>query len=232
MESPQPGPVVSAGGASCRLGPSPTAQAIRLTGLRVTRGDDLDALLEKLPEPPWDVELASDDPAVGLLSDRGFERYMGGVFMAREAAGVRADPPPDIEFADYRNDWAQAFSDLEARAMAGLAAFAEMGSPSGYEWGAGHGVFVAALDAKRRLVGFAHAEMPDGMIDWLAVDPDRQREGIGSGLVRELGRRVVDGRGTHLMAVADEDSPGPAFLRSLGFRDRGHRVSLIRRSAG
>ena len=226
------GPAVTVEGASCRLRPSPTALAVRLDGLRARDGAALTALLERLPEPPWDVDVPSADPLVGLVREAGFDVYATGALWARPVEGIPVpDPPGRVEISDYRNDMAAHFVAAERRAMEGLAAFTELGSPSGYEWGEGQGVFVVAY-RNGELVGFAHADMPDGTLDWMGVVPDARRQGIGTALLRGLAQRVREQRGTHLMAFAQEGTDGPAFLASQGFAAKGGRTLAIRRADG
>lgn len=230
METPSPGPAVVASGSGCRLRPSPTALAVRLEGLRARDLTSLDALIAKLPEPPWDADVPEGDPLVTLLTARDFRPYASGVVMARPVEGIPpATRPPGVDVADYTNDRAAEFTAAEARAMEGLAAFAELGSPSGYEWGEGHGAFVVA---RRRggIVGFAHADLPDGWIDWVGVVPEARGEGVGRALVAAVAQRVRDARGTHLVAFAEDGSDGAAFLGRLGFAPRGRRTLLIRRA--
>ncbi|MCC6831648.1 MAG: GNAT family N-acetyltransferase [Thermoleophilia bacterium] len=231
MGTPHTGPSVTADGAGCRLRPSPTAYAVRLEGLRARDGAALDALLKQLPEPPWDAEVAVDDALVGLLGQRGFEVYAKGAVMARPVDGVPKGHAVGIEFVPYRNDWAEAFTLAETAAMEGVAAFRELGSPSGYEWGEGQGAFWIARDAKGRLLGFAHADLPDGWIDWLGVVPDARRQGIGRGLIAAVARQVGEASGTHLVAFAEDGTAAAAFLGRLGFTERGRRALLIRRAA-
>ena len=62
--------------------------------------------------------------------------------------------------------------------------------------------------------------------------PDVRRRGIGSLLIADLARQVREARGTHLAALVQLDTPGYAFLRALGFSERGaRRTLLIRRAA-
>lgn len=224
------GPTVRVPGASCRLRPSPTALAVRLDGVRADNDDALAALTAQLPDPPWDADVVADDPVVGVLTRAGFERYADGVLVAREVGGVPAPAPPgSLEVVDYRNEMAAAFVAAEAQAMEGLAAFRELGSPSGYEWGEGHGVFLVARQ-RGALVGFVHADLPDGMIDWMGVVPSARRHGVGRALVEHLADRVRAARGTHLMAFAENGGAAPAFFAALGFATKSRRTLLIARS--
>ena len=184
------GPVVTAPGATCRLRPSPTALAVRLDGLRARDAAALDALLAQLPAPPWDADVPAGDPLAGLLAAAGFGEYARGTLWARPVEGIPGAAPAGLlQVEDYRNTMAGHFLAAERRAMEGLGAFAEMGSPSGYEWGEGQGVFVVAY-LRGELVGFAHADMPDGIIDWMGVIPAARRKGVGTALVRGLADRV------------------------------------------
>jgi len=230
MGTPPLGPAVTAPGGSCRLRPSPTALAVRLDGLQARDQGALDALLDQLPEPPWDVEVNADDTEVlGLLAGRGFTEYARGTLYARGVDGIAAPRVPGIEIVSYDNDWAPAFTAAEARAMQGLAAFAELGSPSGYEWGAGEGSFKIARTTDGHLLGFAHADLPDGVLDWCGVVPDARRRGIGRLLIAGVARDVANARGTHLLAFAEDGTPAGPFLARLGFQARGRRVLVIRR---
>lgn len=223
------GPAVHSAGASCRLRPSPTAIAVRLEGLRSPNGAALDGLLAQLPEPPWDVEIPPDDPVVGLLVERGFEAYARGAVYARPAEGLpKAFPTGGIELMSYVNAMADDFAVAEAKAMQGLAVFTELGSPSPYQWGEGHGAFVVAVRGQE-ILGFAHADMPDGWIDWLGVVPDARKTGIGRLLVNALAETVRNARGTHLAAFVEDGTEGSGFASRLGFARKGARTLLIRR---
>jgi ribosomal protein S18 acetylase RimI-like enzyme len=152
--------------------------------------------------------------------------------MARPVEGL-ARPPhvPGLELEPYRNAWAEQFSIAEAMAMEGLAAFREMGQPTGYAQAEGFDAFCVASEGGN-LVGFGQAMVPEGWINWLGVIPDARRRGVGRHIVAELGRQVREARGTHLAALVELDTPGQAFLAALGFRERGTRKTLmIRRGA-
>ena len=231
MGTPPLGPAVTAPGATCRLRPSPTALSIRLDGLQARDGAALDALIDQLPEPPWDVEVNADDTALmGVLASRGFSEYARGALFVRTAEGLGGPRVSGIEVVTYDNAWAAAFSAAEADAMQGLAAFAELGSPSGYEWGAGQGSFRIARTTEGRLVGFAHADLPDGVVDWFGVVPEQRGRGIGRQLMAGVARDVVSARGTHLLAFAQDSTPAGPFLARLGFQIRGRRALMIRRA--
>ncbi|MEQ8833298.1 MAG: GNAT family N-acetyltransferase [Miltoncostaeaceae bacterium] len=218
--------------ATCQPGPSPSARALRLDSLRAPGPAALRELLERLPAPPWDVELGEADPVLDLVRGEGFEEYARVVVMARPVAGMPRPPAiPDIAIGDYRNDEAPAFQALEARAMAGLAAFTEMGQPTGYEEAEGFDIFLAARHPTQGIVGFAQTMTPEGWINWIGVDPDLQRLGIGHALLAETAGRIAAARGSHLAARVEAGGPAQAFLTALGFKARGERlVQLIRRA--
>jgi ribosomal protein S18 acetylase RimI-like enzyme len=214
-------------GASCQAGPSPTARALRLEGLRADGPGSLRALLGRVGDPPWDAEVADGDPLAGLLAGEGFEPYARVAVMARAIEGLpRAPFVPGVSVEPYRNDWAEAFTNAEAMAMAGLAAFREMGQPTGYEQAEGFDAFSVVRD-ERDMLGFAQAMVPEGWINWLGVVPDARRRGLGHMLVADLARQVREARGTHLAATVEVDTPGAAFLAALGFRERGGRRTLL-----
>jgi GNAT superfamily N-acetyltransferase len=151
--------------------------------------------------------------------------------MARAAEGLpRAPYVPGVAVEPYRNDWAEEFAAAEAAAMQGLAIFAEMGQPTGYEGAEGFDAAVAAR-GEDGIVGFAQAMLPEGWINWLGVVPDARRRGVGRLLIAEVARRVREARGTHLAALVEVDPPGQAFLAALGFRERGARRALMIRRA-
>lgn len=218
---------VAVAGASCRPGPSPTARALRLEGLRADGAESLRGLLARLSDPPWDVEVADDDAIAPLLAAEGFEPYARMAVMARPLEGLPRPPfVSGVSTEPYRNDYAEAFGAAEAMAMEGLAAFREMGQPTGYEQAEGFDAFVIARD-QRDLLGFAQAMIPEGWINWLGVVPQARRRGIGHMLVHELAGRIREARGTHLAALVEVDTPGQAFLAALGFRERGGRRTLL-----
>ena len=217
-------------GASCRPGPSPTARALRLEGLRVDDGTALGALLDRLPDPPWDVEISPDDELAGPLAAAGFEVYARTVVMARPLAGLsRAMGGLGVRVEPYRNEWAEDFAAFEKEAMSGLAAFEEMGQPTGYEQAEGFDCCLAARDEGDQIVGFAQAMVPEGWINWLGVTPAARRLGIGHRLIWEVGDAVKAGAGTHLAALVEEGTDGMPFLAKLGFTERGRRALMIHR---
>lgn len=222
---------MSVAGASCRVGPSPTARALRLDALRADGPRALAALLAGLPEsPPWDAALASDDPAAGLLRGAGFEVYAETVTMARRLAGMREAPHViGTEIAPYRNEWADAFLAAEAAAMADDPFYREMGGETGFATAAGTGAFVVARRGEA-IVGFAQGAVPEGWVNWLGVIPDERRKGVGRALLGEIARAVAAGRGTHLVVEAPAAGPASAFLRAQGMNERGRTLHLIRRS--
>ena len=218
-------------GASCQPGPSPTARALRLDGLRADGPAQLRALLAELPDPPWDAEVVEGDPLGSALVAEGFEPYARVAVMARPIEGLPRPPfVSGVEVVPYRNDWAGEFSAAEAAAMEGLAAYREMGQPTGYEGAEGFDAFVAAR-GEGGLVGFAQAMVPEGWINWMGVSPDARRQGIGRVLVAEVAKQVAGARGTHLAATVEVDTIGHAFLGALGFRERGARRTLVIRRA-
>jgi ribosomal protein S18 acetylase RimI-like enzyme len=218
-------------GASCSPGPSPTARALRLEGLRAEGTGALRALLAKLPDPPWDAEVADGDELGPMLAAEGFEPYARMAVMARAIEGLpRAPHVPGVSVEPYRNEWAEEFAAAEAQAMEGLAAFREMGQPTGYESAEGFDAFAVVRDPGG-LLGFAQAMVPEGWINWMGVVPAARRRGLGRVLVGELARQVREARGTHLAALVEVDTPGQAFLRALGFQERGARRSLVIRRA-
>lgn len=218
-------------GASCQAGPSPTARALRLEGLRADGPGPLRALLGRVGDPPWDAEVADGDPLAGLLGGEGFEPYARVAVMARPIEGLPRPPfVPGVSVEPYRNDWAEAFANAEAMAMEGLAAFREMGQPTGYEQAEGFDAFSVVRD-ERDMLGFAQAMVPEGWINWLGVVPEARRRGLGRMLVADLARQVREARGTHLAATVEVDTPGAAFLAALGFRERGQRRTLLIRRA-
>lgn len=233
MGTPPLGPAVTAPGASCRLRPSPTALAVRLEGLQARDAAALTALTDQLAEPPWDVDVSAEDTdLVALLAQAGFAEYARGALYARPVDGMTAARVPGIEVVAYDNAWARAFSAAEAEAMDGLAVFTELGSPSGYEWGAGQGSFRIARTHTGKLVGFAHADLPDGVVDWFGVVPAERRKGIGRLLLASVAGDVAAARGTHLLAFAQDGTPAGAFLARIGFQRRSRRILMIRREPG
>lgn len=214
--------------ATCHPGPSPTARALRLEALRAPDPAALRALLAKVGPPPWDVELADDDPALPLVRAEGFEPYARVAIMARPIANFPRPPHiGGVEVVDYRNDDAEEFTQVEAAAMDGLAAFAEMGQPTGYEQAAGFDIFVVARGPDGAMLGFAQTMTPEGWINWFGVAPAARRIGVGHLLLAETARRIAAARGSHLVARVEVDTPGQAFLSALGFRERGQRHTLL-----
>jgi len=175
--------------------------------------------------------VAEGDALAGLLAAEGFEPYAHMAVMARPVEGLPRPPARvGLTVEPYRNDWGDEFTAAEAAAMAGLAAFREMGQPTGYEGAEGFDAFVVAREAGR-MVGFAQAMVPEGWINWLGVVPGARRRRVGHHLVAELARAVRDSRGTHLAALVETGSDAPAFLRALGFAERSRRTLMIRRAA-
>jgi ribosomal protein S18 acetylase RimI-like enzyme len=198
---------------------------VRASGVEAVAG-----LLDRLPDPPWDASIAPDDPLAGWLERNGFERYAEMTVVARPLEGLpRAMPVLGIELHPYRSEWAEAFTACEAGAMAGLATYAELGEPSGFEGQAGRGAFLVALRGER-IVGFAQADLPTGWVNWIGVSPEERRHGVGRLLLEEIARAVRASRGTHLAAETEVDAASSGFWRALGFRERGRRLLLIRRA--
>ena len=149
--------------------------------------------------------------------------------MARALQGLPRALVPGIEVMPYSNAWSEEFAAAQDAAMAELSVAREMGTPTGYETAEGFDAFVVARQGER-ILGFAQAALPDGWINWLGVVPDARRRGIGHRLVAEIARAVADARGTHLAALVEEETAGPAFLAALGFRSRARRLLMIRRA--
>ena len=142
--------------------------------------------------------------------------------MARPLEGLpRAPFVLGVAVEPYRNEWADEFTAVEAAAMEGLAAFAEMGQPTGYEGAEGFDAMVAAREQDAGLRGFAQAMLPEGWINWLGVHPDARRRGIGRLLVAELARRVAEARGTHLAALVEADTRRPGLPPRPGLQGAG-----------
>ena len=143
------------------------------------------------------------------------------------------DPPvptPEIRMSICPSVSVQISSAVVAAWMSGLAAFAEMGQPTGYEEAEGFDAFSVARD-ERDMLGFAQAMVPEGWINWMGVVPQARRQGVGHMLIADLARQVTEARGTHLAALVEVDTPGQAFLAALGFRERGARRTLMIRRA-
>lgn len=218
---------VSVPGASCAPGPSPSAKATRLDRLKLDDPSALAALLAAVGDGPYDVAVPVDDPLVGVLTAAGFDEYARTVVMARRIDGFRKMPPPsDVEIVPYRNEWAEEFTAVEARAMADFSFYRQVGSPTGFETAAGWGAFYAAR-RDGALVGFAQAEMPSGWINWIGVVPEARRQGIGRALVGEIAIAVRDAVGSHIVCEVDDTDDATAMWRELGFKERTRTVSLI-----
>ncbi len=216
-------------GAACRPGPSPSAKATRLDGLRAESPGALEALLAEIGDAPFDVALPHDDPLVGIAQAAGFAPYARTVVVARRIDGFRKDPPPPgTKIEVYQNDWAEQFTAAEAEAMADFSFFREVGSPTGFETAAGWGAFYAARQGDR-IVGFVQAEMPSGWINWIGVVPDQRRAGIGRALVGQIAVAVRDAVGSHIVAEVDDAPENVIFWEKQGFKQRTRTVSLIRR---
>ena len=110
--------------------------------------------------------------------------------MARSVEGMKPAPHvPGVSVEPYRNDWSEAFQNAERMALEGLATFAEMGQPTGYEQAEGFDAFAVARD-RRDMLGFAQAMLPEGWINWMGVVPDARRKGIGTLLMADIARQV------------------------------------------
>ncbi len=127
---------------------------------------------------------------------------------------------------DGRPRWPSTESIAKGLAATGAGLTDFFGKPAG-------GLGGDALPVPRAvpLLGFAQAMLPEGWINWLGVVPDARRRGIGSLLIGDLARQVREARGTHLASLVELDTPGYAFLRSLGFSERGARRTLLIRRA-
>jgi GNAT superfamily N-acetyltransferase len=223
--------LVQVPGASCRPGPSPTSRALRLDGLRARDGAALAALLERLPDPPWEVEVDPEDELAGMLSAAGFDDRLVIEVMARPVSGLPSSfGVRGVDVVPYRNEWEEAYAAGEAMAMEGHPFLERMGQPTGYEASEGFDSAIAARTSTE-LVGFAQAQLPEGWINWLWVVPARRREGVGHALVAELARQVKEARGTHLAAAVPAGTDAVPFLAALGFKARGRRLLLGRAGA-
>lgn len=217
-------------GAACRPGPSPSAKATRLDGLRAENPGALEALLAVVGDPPYDLAVPPEDALVGIARAVGFEEYARTVVMARRIDGYRKVPAPrGTTIEPYKNEWAEDFTAAEAEAMADFSFFREVGSPTGFETAAGWGSFYVARQGDR-IVGFVQAEMPSGWINWIGVVPDQRRVGVGRALVGQIAVVVRDEVGSHIVAEVDNIPDNLIFWEKQGFKQRSHTVSLIRRA--
>lgn len=151
--------------------------------------------------------------------------------MARTLEGMtRPAPVEGVTVEAYRNAWADDYVRAEAEAMEGLAVFAEMGQPTGYEGAEG---FDAAVVAREdgAIVGFAQAMLPEGWINWIGVVPGARRRGIARQMIAEVARQVTEARGTHLAVMIEPGTPAQGFFAAAGFRERGARRTLMIRRA-
>lgn len=220
---------ISVTGASCRLEPSLTADAIRLGSLSAVSPPALERLIAELPEPPWDVELAPDDDLLGDLRAAGFEQYAEGAVLARPLENVRTTPaPPGVKIGPYRNDWAEPYAEAEKLAMADSPIYAEMAAPTGYEE-ADHLTGFFAATAGTEVLGFIQATLPQGWINWFGVVPEHRRRGIGRALLSEVASAAREARGTHLAGMVASES-ARAFFAAQRFEVRNQRLLLIRRA--
>jgi ribosomal protein S18 acetylase RimI-like enzyme len=221
---------VTADGAACQIGPSPTARAVRLDNLRARDGASLAALLQAVPvEPPFDVALGADDPVGDMARAAGFEPYARTV-LANRAVDAFPDADADgVRLLTYDNGMAGRYEDAEFDAMDGLAIFRAMGRPTGYAQGAGHGDFTVAL-RDDRIIGFCFTQVPEGIVWWLGVVPDERRRGVARMLLASAARATRVAGGTHLIIEAEDTPEARGLLDALGFRQRGTRELLILRS--
>ena len=222
---------VTSGGASCQVGPSPTARAARLDDIRVHDAAEVAGLLGALPvAAPWDVSLDPADPALPLLREAGFEPYATTFTASRAIDGVPAGPGADgVRLLTYSNDMAERYEDAEWDALDGLAIFKAMGRPTGYAHGAGQGDFTVALRGDR-IIGFCFTQVPEGIVWWMAVVPDERRKSVGRMLLGSAARAVRLAGGTHLLADPEDTPDARAFTAALGFRHRGTRELLIKKA--
>ena len=187
-------------------------------------------MLAAVGDPPYDLAVPHDDPLVAVARAAGFEEYARTVVMARRIDGFRKHfPPPGTTIEPYKNEWAEAFTEAEAAAMADFSFFREVGSPTGFETAAGWGAFFAARQ-EERIVGFVQAEMPSGWINWIGVVPDQRRAGIGRSLVGQIAVTVRDEVGSHIVAEIDDVPDNLIFWEKQGFKRRTSTISLIRRA--
>ena len=188
------------------------------------------ALLEAVPAvPPYDLALAPGDPLQALAREAGFEPYATTVTFARAIEGLAPGVPADgVRLLTYDNAMADRYDDAEFDALHGLAIYAAMGRPTGYNQGAGYGDFTVALRGER-IIGFCFTQVPEGIIWWLGVVPEERRKGVARMLVDSAARATRTAGGTHLLMEAEDTPEARAFLGALGFRERGTRELLIRR---
>ncbi len=221
---------VEAGGATCQVAPSPTARAARLENVRARDAAEVAALLNALPvDMPWDVAIEPTDPVGPLLRDAGFAPYATTFRASRPIEGLaEGDPADGVRLLTYANDMATRYEDAEREALEGLATFKEMGRPTGYAQGAGHGDFTVALRGDR-IIGFCFTQVPEGIIWWLGVVPDERRKGVGRMLVAAAARAVRTAGGTHMLAEPEATPEAKGFLGALRFRERGTRDLLIKK---
>lgn len=176
------------------------------------------------------MAVPAGEPLASWLERAGFEPYAETITVARPLDGMAAPTrAPGIAIVPYAGAMAERFTAAESAAMADLAVFAEMGSPTGYEQAEGRGAFLIARRGEE-IVGFAQAEVPVGTINWLGVVSDERRRGVAGMLLAAVARELTGARGTHLLAEVEIDGPGHAFFRAKRFRDKGRRTLLIRRA--
>ncbi|HEY2398556.1 MAG TPA: GNAT family N-acetyltransferase [Solirubrobacteraceae bacterium] len=86
-------------------------------------------------------------------------------------------------------------------------------------------------ESRRRLVGSLIAVWDGwrGSFYRLAVQPERRREGIATGLLREGERRLRDRGALRLTAIVAEDEPlALEFWRAAGYERQPNRVRFLR----
>ena len=83
-------------GASCVLGPSLTADAIRLGSLRADTPQALERLMAELPDPPWDAEVAADDDLAQYLRVQNEARPQRWVELDGVVSGLFRDEDVDL----------------------------------------------------------------------------------------------------------------------------------------
>lgn len=222
---------VTADGATCQIGPSPTARAVRLDNVRARDAAALISLMDAVPaEAPFDMAVEPGDPVADLARAVGFEPYAGTTRASRAVDGFSDREGADgVRLLTYGNEMAARYDDAEFDAMDGLKIFRTMGRPTGYAQGAGLGDFTVAVRGDR-IIGFCFTQVPEGIVWWLGVVPDERRRGVARMLLSSAARATRIAGGTHLIIEAEDTPEAKGFLTALGFRDRGPRELLILRS--
>lgn len=199
--------------------------------MRAHDAASLAALLDAVPgNPPYDVSLDPADPAGPLIREAGFEPYARTFRVSRAIEGIPEGEPADgVRLQTYVNEMADRYEDAEWEALDGLATYKAMGRPTGYAQGAGLGDFTVALRGDR-IVGFCFTQIPEGIVWWIGVRPDERRKGVGRMLIASAARATRRAGGTHLIAEPEDTPEARAFATGLGFRERGTRELLIKRT--